>query len=347
MGLFGRRTSELGPAPIAERELLLADLDGVVYRGPGAIPGAVEQLNRAGESVPLAYITNNASRTDHAVAEHLRELGLRAETNDVVTSPQAAVALLARTVPAGSRVLVVGGDGLVDELGKAGFAVTRSAEDDPAAVVQGFAPHVGWEQLAEAAFALAERPGRDPLPWIATNTDWTIPVARGLAPGNGTLVSAVHTAVQRLPVFAGKPETPIFEAAFERFGTRNALMIGDRLDTDIKGARAAEIPSLHVLTGVDRPKQLVAASRDMQPDYIVASLAELHEPYPATERLKDGTVRVGAAKVRMDGHVAKVVAEGDSPLDLLRAGCAAIWASGLAIYGLRVPEILYEDHWRF
>jgi ribonucleotide monophosphatase NagD (HAD superfamily) len=243
-------------------------------------------------------------------------------------------------------VLVVGGEGLTDELGKAGFEVTRSADDEPAAVVQGFDPSVGWEQLAEASFALAEVPGRPQLPWIATNTDWTIPVARGLAPGNGTLVSAVHTAVQRLPVFAGKPETAIFEAAFERFGTRNALMIGDRLDTDIKGARAAGIPSLHVLTGVDRPKQLVAASRDMQPDYIVASLAELHEPYPATERLSDGSVRVGRARVRMDGHVATVVAEGDAPLHLLRAGCAAIWASGLAIYGLQVPEVIFEDHWR-
>ena len=346
MALFGRRRTTLGDAPIAGRELLLTDLDGVVYRGPDAIPGAVEELNRAAESTRIGYLTNNASRTDRAVAEHLAGLGLRAAPEDVVTSPQAAVALLERTVPAGSRVLVVGGDGLTDELTKAGFRVTRSAEDEPAAVVQGFAPEVGWTQLAEAAFALAEQPGREPLPWIATNTDWTIPVARGLAPGNGTLVSAVHTAVQRLPVFAGKPETPIYEAAFARFGTRNALMLGDRLDTDIKGARAAGIPSLHVLTGVDRPKQLVAASQDMRPDYIVASLAELHEPYPATEFAKDGTAQVGTARVRMDGHVARVVAEGDSPLDLLRAGCAAIWASGLAIYGLRVPEIIYEDHWR-
>jgi HAD superfamily hydrolase (TIGR01450 family) len=346
VALFGKKRTPLGAAPIEGRELLLSDLDGVVYRGPGAIPGAVEQLNLAAERARLAYITNNASRTDASVAEHLQGLGLRARPEDVVTSPQAAVALLAGSVPAGSRVLVVGGDGLVDELQKAGFEVTRSADDDPAAVVQGFAPDVGWVHLAEAAFALAEQPGRDPLPWIATNTDWTIPVARGLAPGNGTLVSAVHTAVQRLPVFAGKPETPIFEAAFERFGTRNALMLGDRLDTDIKGARAAGIPSLQVLTGVDRPKQLIAASRDMQPDYIVATLAELHEPYPATEQLRDGTVQVGSAKVRMDGHVARVVAEGEAPLDLLRAGCAAVWGSGLAIYGLKIPEILYEDHWR-
>ena len=84
----------------------------------------------------------------------------------------------------------------------------------------------------------------------------------------------------------------------------------------------------------------------MQPDFIVASLAELHEPYPATEQLKDGSMRVGTARVRMDGHIASVVAEGDSPLNLLRAGCAAIWASGLAIYGLQIPEIIFEDHWR-
>lgn len=345
MALFGRKPL-FGAAPIENRELLLADLDGVVYRGPKAIPGAVERLNAAAERVPLGYITNNASRTDEAVAAHLRSLGLETAAERVITSPQAAVALLTESVPAGSTVLVIGGDGLVDELQKAGFVVTRTAADDPAAVVQGFAQHVGWEHLAEASFALAERPGAAPLPWIATNTDWTIPVERGLAPGNGTLVSAVHTAVQRLPVFAGKPETPIFETAFARFGTRNALMIGDRLDTDMKGARAAGIASLHVLTGVDRPKQLIAASKDMRPDYIVASLEELEQPYPEVETLKNGGVRVGKSSVRMDGHVVQVVAEGDAPLDLLRAGCAAVWQSGLAIYGLKVPEILLEDHWR-
>ena len=229
MGLF-RRTEAAGAAPIEGRELVLADLDGVVYRGPLAIPGAVDSLNLAAERARIGYVTNNASRTDVAVAEQLTSLGLHTTAADVVTSPQAAVMLLAEHVPEGSLVLVVGGEGVVDELTKAGYRVTRSADDNPDAVVQGFAPHVGWEHLAEAAFALAERPGQPPLPWIATNTDWTIPVERGMAPGNGTLVSAVHTAVQRLPVFAGKPERAIFETAFERFGTRNALMLGDRLD---------------------------------------------------------------------------------------------------------------------
>lgn len=344
MGLFSRSTP-MGAAPIDGRELILADLDGVVYRGAAAVPHAVEQLNRAANSIRVGYLTNNASRTDSAVAQQLRDFGLNVDVADVVTSPQAATALLLKTVAPGATVLVIGGDGLVDELTKAGFVVTRSADDNPAAVVQGFAPHVGWEHLAEASFALAEKPGQDLLPWIATNTDWTLPLERGLAPGNGTLVSAVHTAVQRLPEFAGKPEPAIFESAFERFGTRNALMIGDRLDTDMKGARAIGIASLHVLTGVDRPKQLVAASADMRPDYIVENLAGLHEPYPETVFAKDGTAKVGQARVRMDGPVVSIVDRGDSAINLLRAGCAAIWASGLAIYALKVPEELYADHW--
>jgi len=351
MPLFQKRAVTL-PAPIDGVELLLADLDGVVYRGKQGIPGAVAQLNRAVAEPGgqprrrLGYVTNNAARTDETVAAQLRELGLGARAEDVVTSPQAAVALLRQTVPPGARVLVVGGDGLVHELRKAGYEPTRSADDAPAAVVQGFAPEVGWSDLAEACYALAERPGEDPLPWIATNTDWTIPRERGLAPGNGTLVSAVHTAVQRLPVFAGKPETPIYEEAFARFGTRDALMLGDRLDTDVRGARAAGIPSALVLTGVDRPQQLLAAAADMRPDYILASLEQLHEPYPAPRVERGGVARVGGARVRMTGHVVEIVDRGGSPLDLLRAGCAAVWASGLAIYGLDVPEELYADHWR-
>jgi HAD superfamily hydrolase (TIGR01450 family) len=291
----------------------------------------------------VGYLTNNAARTDVAVAAQLSELGLSAAANDVVTSPQAAVKLLAETVNPGATVLVVGGEGLTVELEKAGFRVTRSADDSPVAVVQGFAPEVGWHDLAEASFALADRRDQPELPWIATNTDWTFPLDRGVAPGNGTLVSAVHVAVGRLPVFAGKPETAIFQTAFERFGSSNALMVGDRLDTDIQGARAAGIPSAHVLTGIDRPKQLVAAVEHQRPDYILRDLRELDQPYPTTVVERDGAVSVGDATVQLDAHQVRIVRAGDDPINLLRAGCQAIWQSGLAIYGLQVPEQLYAD----
>ncbi|MFC4224876.1 HAD-IIA family hydrolase [Lysinibacter cavernae] len=343
MALFRQKTTPNGPSPLHSIDLVLADLDGVVYKGPAALPHAVESLNAAAESVRVAYITNNASRTDATVATHLSDLGLNVAPSDVVTSPQAAVTLLAELVPAGSTVLVVGGDGLVVEVERAGFTVTRSADDAPAAVIQGFAPEVGWTQLAEAAFALAAPEGETGIPWVATNTDWTIPVARGLAPGNGTLVSAVHTAVGRLPVFAGKPEVAIFDEAFQRFGSRNALMIGDRLDTDILGAQRAGIRSVHVMTGVDRAKQLLAADKTMRPDFILGDLRELHEPYPeSVVNAKENSVRVGDAEVRMRSNVVEIVRHGDDKLNLLRAGCHVIWGSGLAIYGLEVPAELYS-----
>ncbi|GAA2588348.1 HAD-IIA family hydrolase [Microbacterium binotii] len=338
MALFSRSV----PTPLEGVDTVLADLDGVVYAGAGALPYAVEALNAVAATRRLGFITNNASRTDANVAAHLTELGLTVTADDVVTSPQAAVRLLRTRVPAGATILVVGGEGLVVELEKAGFVVTRSAEDDPAAVVQGFAPHVGWTDLAEAAFALKTPEDEGGIPWIATNTDWTIPQARGIAPGNGTLVSAVHTAIGRLAVVAGKPETPIFEEALARFDARRALFIGDRLDTDIAGAQAAGIPSALVLTGIDRPKHVLAAPPTSRPDFILGDLRELHEPYPQTKVKGDVTI-VGDARVAVDGADLRILSAGSRPIDLVRAGAAAIWSTGRAIFGFRVPEELYAD----
>jgi len=342
------RRAEAGPTPLDGVDVLLADLDGVVYTGPAALPYAVESINRAQQTMRVGYLTNNASRTDVTVAAHLTELGLLVAADDVVTSPQAAVALLADLVPAGSKVLVVGGDGLVDELQKAGFAVTRSADDEPAAVIQGFAPEVGWKDLAEASYALQARPGRDELPWVATNTDWTIPQARGVAPGNGTLVSAVHSAVGRLPVVAGKPERAIFDAAVARFGASSPLFIGDRLDTDILGANRAGMPSALVMTGIDRAKQVLAAPEESRPKYLLGDLRELFEPYPvaltSTEKRRGDTlVTVGEAVVRIHQNRVSIDRAGRRSIDLLRAGAAAIWGTGVPIYALDVDPGLYSE----
>ncbi|NHI16498.1 HAD-IIA family hydrolase [Microbacterium excoecariae] len=340
MALFSKRATR---TPLDGVDVLLADLDGVVYAGPGAIPHAVESLNRAAaDGIRLGYITNNASRTDASVARHLADFGLGTAPEDVVTSPQAAVTLLAERVDPGATILVVGGEGLVVELEKAGYVVTRSADDAPAAVVQGFNPDVAWTDLAEAAFALALPEEDGGIPWIATNTDWTIPRERGIAPGNGTLVSAVHTAVGRLATVAGKPQAPIFHAATARFGAAQPLFLGDRLDTDIQGAQAAGMDSALVLTGIDRPKHVLAAPEHARPTYIVGDLRELFEPYPEVVRKREIT-QVGDARVRIDGPRVEIVSEGSRDIDLVRAGAHAIWATGRQIFGFDVPERLYRD----
>ncbi|TPW74891.1 HAD-IIA family hydrolase [Schumannella soli] len=337
--------SRASTTPLDGIDLVLADLDGVVYKGAGAIPHAVESLNAAQASVKVGYVTNNASRTAESVAGHLSELGLTVATDDVVTSPQAAIVLLQQLAPAGSTILVIGGEGLTSVVEAAGFTVTRSADDAPAAVIQGFAPEVGWKDLAEAAFALKTPEAEGGIPWVATNTDWTIPVARGIAPGNGTLVSAVHTAVGRLPVVAGKPERAIFDAAIQRFGSTSALFIGDRLDTDIIGANRAGLRSVHVLTGIDRAKQLLPADADSRPDFILGDLRELAQPYPEqiVKKGLGGVVkhRSGDAEVVLDGSAVTLTKRG-SEVDNIRAGTAAVWGSGKPIYALDVDAALYS-----
>lgn len=330
--------------PLTGVSLVLADLDGVIYQGSRAIPHAVSALGKAAKSARLGYVTNNASRTPGAVAAQIAGYGLPATADDVVTSPQAAVRMLRRMLPAGATVLVVGGEGLVQEVEAAGFGVTRMADDEPAAVVQGFAPEVGWTQLAQASFALQRRPD---IPWVATNTDWTIPVQDGIAPGNGALVSAVHLAVGRLATFAGKPEAEIFEVALERWQLDKAatLMVGDRLDTDVLGANRAGIRSALVLTGIDSAKTLLASDISMRPDYVFSDLRDLHRPYPETRRSVDAdgvhTVEVGRSVVRRKDHVIRVARRG-SAIDVLRAGAAIVHDSGLKIFGLDVDPQIYS-----
>lgn len=321
-------------------DVILADLDGVLYAGPEPIPHAVDAMRHAQQQgVRVGCLTNNASRTDRAVADQLTQLGYSVRAEDIITSPQAAVMMLRDLIEPESTVLVVGGDGLVSELGKAGYRVTRSADDEPVAVVQGFAPDVGWAQLAEASFALAD----ESVHWVATNTDWTLPQARGVAPGNGTLVSAVHTAVGRLPVVAGKPEPAMYDLAVQRFGAKNPLAVGDRLDTDILGANRAGVPSVLVLTGIDKAKQVLAAKKEERPRYVLADLRELSESYPAVKVSRAGdAVDVRGASVRLEGDAVRIVRHGDREIDLLRAASTLIWNSGRPIFMLEVPEELYN-----
>lgn len=326
--------------PLEGIDSLFLDLDGVVYRGEGAIQHAVPAITKA--SLPTAYLTNNASRTPEQVADQLSGYGLSVSPDDIVTSPQAAMTLLRDAAPAGAPVLVVGGEGLTREVTNAGYVVTRSADDNPAAVVQGFSPDVGWSDLAEASFALQRR---SDMPWIATNTDWTIPLARGTAPGNGSLVSAVHLSVGRLATFAGKPEPAMFEVAKKRLNVDSPLMIGDRLDTDIAGARRAGIASAVVLTGIDQGKQIVAAAETERPDFVLSDLRDLHSTYPEIVRSVDTdgvhTVEVGKAVVRRKDHVIRVARKGRD-IDLLRAGAHCVWDSGLKVFGLDVDPVIYS-----
>jgi glycerol 3-phosphatase-2 len=236
----------------------------------------------------------------------------------------------------GSKVLVVGGEGLRSRVSDAGFQVVDSSDEAPAAVIQGFSPEVSWTNLAEASYAIQKG-----AKWVATNQDWTIPREKGLAPGNGTLVSAVHTAVGQLPVVAGKPEPAIFETALRTFVSESAIYVGDRLDTDVSGANRSGLASGLVMTGVTTRKELLAAKADSRPNYILNDMSDLLVKYSDPVKTKRG-YKCGETEVELLASKVLVSFGDPKSLDALRAACALIWDSGLAIHTLQVEPALYE-----
>jgi hypothetical protein len=198
----------------------------------------------------------------------------------------------------------------------------RQWSDEPVAVVQGHSPETGWPALAEAALAI-----RAGALWIAANIDKTLPSERGLLPGNGSMVAALRTATERQPQVAGKPAPALMRDALARGDFDSPLVIGDRLDTDIAGANAAELPSLMVLCGVSTAADAIRAGRGQRPDYIAEDLRSLTRPADA--------LRVGphpAWQVEVDGSAVTVRATGQDcgdDLSVVRAIAAAVWAANV------------------
>ncbi|MGO4598672.1 HAD-IIA family hydrolase [Terrabacter sp. 2RAF25] len=315
-------------ALIAAYDGVVCDLDGVVYRGADAVPGAPKALqDLRSRGVKLVYATNNASRVVAEVADHLAGLGAPATPDDVVSSAEAGAAQLARTLPAGSRVLALGGEGVVEALDRAGLAPVRPvrAEEDAsdpasplAAVLQGYGKDLRVRDYETAARLLGAG-----LPWVATNDDATLPLPWGQSPGNGAYVDLLVAAVGRRPDVVGKPHPPLYRLALDHLGTdpSRTLAVGDRLATDIDGAVAAGIDSVWVLTGVDGPSDLMAA--DAAPTYLVGSLSELFQPYAAPVH-DAGSWRCGAAVARFVDGALEVRADGGSDVEVVRAGAAAL-----------------------
>lgn len=249
-------------------DVLLLDLDGVVYVGQAPVPWAVESITSAlSQGLRVAYVTNNASRTPGQVAAHLRSLGVPATEADVITSSMAGAALLAERIP-GGRVLAVGGEGVTWALRERGLTPVSSYDERTAGVLQGYGPHVGWQDLAEATYAV-----RAGLPWVATNLDRTLPTPRGPAPGNGSLVDLVASVAGRRPDgVAGKPEPALLQEAIGRTGAQRPLVIGDRLDTDIAAGYRLGLPTLLVLTGISAEAEALAAGPGWRPDFVAADL---------------------------------------------------------------------------
>lgn len=293
-------------------DLAMLDLDGVVYVGDAAVPGARVAIEAVrANAMHLAFITNNASRPPSAVAEHLRELGIDALETDVVTSAQAAARVVRDIVGQGASVVCLGTVGLREALEAEGL-VPVGADEEAEALVSGYAPDIAWREVMRAAVRI-----RDGLRWVASNTDYTIPTPFGTAPGHGVLVEMLQRFTGVEPEVAGKPARPLLDETIRRVGGARPLMVGDRLDTDIAGARAAGLPSMLVLTGVTGLAQLVAAAPGERPTYIAEDLGGLLEAHPGPESIDERS-----PVARLGGWTARVV---DGRAEVTGSGAAADW----------------------
>ncbi|MFF7182231.1 HAD-IIA family hydrolase [Streptomyces sp. NPDC008121] len=339
-GRQGRQRPDGSERPLSEvYDTALLDLDGVVYAGGEAIEHAVEALGAARDGgMHLAYVTNNALRTPDSVAAHLTELGVPAEAGDVITSAQAVARLIADEVPQGARVLVIGGEGLRVALRERGLEPVESADEEGlAAVAQGYGgPELPWGRFAEASYAVARG-----VPWYASNTDLTIPGARGIGPGNGAAVEVVRIATGAEPKVAGKPLPPMHRETVLRTGAKRPLVVGDRLDTDIEGAFNGGVDSLLVLTGVTDVAQLLAAVPEHRPTYVDADLRGLLTGQPEVAGTDAGGFVCGGWTASVSGGALVLDGEGDDPLDGVRALCAAAWSqAGAGACGLDAGKAL-------
>jgi glycerol 3-phosphatase-2 len=303
---------------VEAHDLVMFDLDGVVYVGGEAIDGVAGAIDRVRESGRhVAFVTNNASRTPDQVAAKLTKVGVSAEAGDVVTSAQAAARLLVEEHGEGSRVLMLGGEGLRVALLEAGLEPVEDPEG-AVAVASGYGPDVRWRDIMRVATLV-----RDGLPYVASNADLTIPTPYGLAPGHGVLVRTITGFAGVDATVAGKPEKPLMEETVLRVGGDRPLMVGDRLDTDIEGARAIDAPSLLVLTGVTWLQELAEAPARLRPTYLSPTLAGLFEPHPVpsvtgvTAQLAGWSASVGDGRLVVEGE--------GSDADWWRVAATACW----------------------
>lgn len=336
MTALGSRSPELAGAPTvlargtagplsAAYAGLVCDLDGVVYRGASAVPGAPDVLRRLkGQGMAIVYATNNASRLPSEVAEHLVSLGVPATAADVVTSAQAGAAELAASLPRGSRVLALGGPGVAAALSEVGLNAVPPGAPDAGAPVEAVLQGLGL-QLTVRDFETAAKHVAGGAVWVATNTDGTLPVEWGDAPGNGAYVAVLERTTGRAPLVVGKPFAPLYQTSVDRIGTRAeaTLAVGDRLDTDIAGALSAGLDAAWVLSGVHRPSDLVRQPELGRPTWVIGALSELERPYAAVLASADG-FSCGGGHVRVAQSGLEVAAGSATPVELVRAGLAAL-----------------------
>jgi 4-nitrophenyl phosphatase len=251
---------------------LILDMDGVLWKSDAPIGDLRYVFKRIRErGLNFVFATNNGTKTPEEYQKKLADLGVDVEPSQVITSALGIAFLLARTYPPGTRIFMIGGNGIHMALEEKGFEILPVERSTEAQVfVMGIDRNINFDKVAEATLLVRNR-----IPFYTTNTDKTFPTPRGEIPGSGAWLSVITTATGVEPIVAGKPYPYLMELALERLGTHKeeTLVVGDRLETDIAAGQAVECPTALVLSGVSTREEAEKWKPKM--DFIADDLSEL------------------------------------------------------------------------
>lgn len=283
--MFFREMRELVES-LKNIQLAIFDLDGVVYRGNTLIPNADEVINELKDlSIKVVYNSNNSTATRKTYVERLKNLNIPSGITDFYTSASITSAEITK-IKEKANIYVIGEIGLRQELKSLGHNIETNPSNykDVDFVIVGLDRDFKYDKLAIAQRCILEGNAH----FYATNTDSTLPVARGLKPGAGVMVNALSTCTGREPVrIFGKPEPFGIELILNdaNIPPNQACIFGDRLNTDILAGNRAGIISVAVLTGVttrdkiENIKEEVLKSKDFDknliPDLVIEKLSEI------------------------------------------------------------------------
>lgn len=269
-------------------QAVICDVDGTLWRGARPLPCAQTFLRfLQQQAIPFVLATNNATRPPDHYRRRLATTGVQVTTEQIVTAAGATAHYLQRRLPAGAAVYAIGESGLLQALREAGFEVAAGAQQTVDAVVVGGDSTLTYQKLKAAALLLQRGASL-----VGTNPDLLVPAEEGLVPEAGTTLAALEAATGVKATVVGKPEPHLFRAAVSNLGRPAAqtVMIGDRLETDVVGARRAGLKTILVETGVDDAQDVI--EKGVQPDAVFVDLSALTDQWQLA-RGASGTVEAG------------------------------------------------------
>jgi 4-nitrophenyl phosphatase len=254
---------------------LILDMDGVLWRGETPMPGLPDFFASL-DKLNLGYVmaTNNATKTVEQYTDKFQRFGVAITPERILTSAEATAAHLGEQYASGTPAYIVGDKGLHTAMSNREFEIVTANDVEagarPELVVLGFTPNAHYKDLAMATLVI-----NNGAALVATNPDPSIPSELGPVPGAGALLAVLTTATGVEPRVIGKPGPLLFEHALKRLGAEkeNTAMVGDRLTTDIAGAKSAGLWAILVLSGIAVEQDI--AGTPYQPDFVFADINEL------------------------------------------------------------------------